>query len=75
MQTAQLHNEELFLAAFDAYGYAARKVAGGDLFATREMIQASNRLFDHCLALGMPFDEPVIENWAAIRAAKILVSA
>lgn len=67
---------EALSTAFDAHGWATRKVEGGDLSvdAIRAEIRAINVLFDACIDAGMSFEVSDHAGWAAERITNWLLS-
>jgi hypothetical protein len=69
----------LTLSQFEAIdGLNSQLLYMGDFMTCadpREYVRRSNRLFDACLAAGMPFDEPNHEEWAMLQITNALVSA
>lgn len=68
--------KETLLSAYDALGYAQRRVAGGDFSrdALIGEVRAINRLYDAALDCGMSHEEPSVETWAALWAGAFLTS-
>lgn len=69
--------KEALLSAYDAAGYAERRVEAGDLSAeaVRAMIRSQNVLCDAALDCGMSQEEPDVMAWAVKRVTSFLCEA
>lgn len=69
--------KDALLQAFDRFGYANRKVQGGDFSfeAVSAHISATNRLLDAAVDMGMSPAEADLEGWAAQRVTRYLCEA
>jgi hypothetical protein len=56
-------------ALIDAYDHFTRVELGAGNLAVAE-----SRLLDACIDCGMPYDEPSVREWAAIRVTRELCS-